>query len=48
MNLPRLAAVRGGPTGATRERRGDVAAVAKRALRAGEILDGEGGSAALG
>ena len=36
-------ALRGEPTGATREWRGDVAAVAKRALKAGEMLDGEGG-----
>ena len=43
MHLSRLAALRGEPTGATREWRGDVVAVAKRALRAGEILDGEGG-----
>ena len=37
------AALRGEPTGATREWRGDVVAVAKRALKAGETLDGEGG-----
>ena len=37
------AALRGEPTGATREWRGDVVALAKRALKAGEILDGEGG-----
>ncbi len=37
------AALRGEPTGATREWRGDVVAVAKRALKSGEILDGEGG-----
>jgi len=37
------AALRGEPTGQAREFRGDVAAVAKRALRAGERLDGEGG-----
>lgn len=37
------AALRGEPTGQTRAFRGDVAAVAKRALRAGETLDGEGG-----
>ncbi len=36
-------ALRGEPTGATRGWRGDVAAVAKRALNAGEMLDGEGG-----
>jgi predicted homoserine dehydrogenase-like protein len=37
------AALRGEPTGQTREMRGTVAAVAKRALKKGEILDGEGG-----
>jgi predicted homoserine dehydrogenase-like protein len=37
------AALRGEPTGSTREWRADVAATAKRALKAGEILDGEGG-----
>ncbi|MDU8941993.1 NAD(P)H-dependent oxidoreductase [Ovoidimarina sediminis] len=37
------AALRGEPTGSTREARGTVAAVAKRDLKAGEILDGEGG-----
>jgi predicted homoserine dehydrogenase-like protein len=37
------AALRGEATGATRAWRGDVAAVAKRDLRAGEVLDGEGG-----
>jgi predicted homoserine dehydrogenase-like protein len=37
------AALRGEPTGTTREWRGDVAAVAKRDLKAGETLDGEGG-----
>ena len=36
-------AVRGEATGATRELRGDVVATAKRDLRAGERLDGEGG-----
>ncbi len=36
-------ALRGEPTGATRDWRGDVVAVAKRALKAGETLDGEGG-----
>lgn len=36
-------ALRGEPTGAPSAWRGDVAAVAKRALRRGEILDGEGG-----
>jgi predicted homoserine dehydrogenase-like protein len=42
------AALRGEPTGATREWRGDVASVAKRALRAGEMLDGEGGYTVYG
>jgi len=37
------AALRGEPTGAARAHRGTVAAVAKRALRTGEVLDGEGG-----
>ena len=37
------AALRGEPTGAATGFRGDVAAVAKRALTAGEVLDGEGG-----
>ncbi|HMO08180.1 MAG TPA: SAF domain-containing protein [Paracoccaceae bacterium] len=37
------AALRGEATGSTREWRGDAVAVAKRALRAGEVLDGEGG-----
>jgi predicted homoserine dehydrogenase-like protein len=37
------AALRGEPTGQARGFRGDVAAVAKRDLRAGEMLDGEGG-----
>jgi predicted homoserine dehydrogenase-like protein len=37
------AALRGEPTGQARGFRGDVVAVAKRALRAGETLDGEGG-----
>jgi predicted homoserine dehydrogenase-like protein len=36
-------ALRGEPTGATRDFRGDVVATAKRDLRAGETLDGEGG-----
>jgi len=36
-------ALRVEPTGTTREWRGDVVAVAKRALKAGEMLDGEGG-----
>jgi predicted homoserine dehydrogenase-like protein len=37
------AALRGEPTGQTRAWNGDVGAVAKRALKAGERLDGEGG-----
>jgi predicted homoserine dehydrogenase-like protein len=37
------AALRGEPTGQPYEFRGDVVAVAKRDLRAGESLDGEGG-----
>jgi len=37
------AAVRGEPTGAATGWRGDCVATAKRALRAGEMLDGEGG-----
>src|SRR5271168_2371883 len=36
-------ALRGEPTGTCRAWRGDAAAVAKRALKAGETLDGEGG-----
>ena len=37
------AALRGEPTGQPNAFRGDVAATAKRDLRAGELLDGEGG-----
>ncbi|MDJ0947361.1 MAG: SAF domain-containing protein [Alphaproteobacteria bacterium] len=37
------AALRGEPTGAPTDFRGDVVAVAKRDLAAGELLDGEGG-----
>ena len=37
------AALRGEPTGQPHGFRGDVAAIAKRNLRAGETLDGEGG-----
>ena len=37
------AALRGEPTGQPRAFRGDVVAVAKRDLRTGEMLDGEGG-----
>jgi len=36
-------ALRGEPTGSCRTWRGDATAVAKRALKAGETLDGEGG-----
>jgi len=36
-------ALRGEPTGQSRQMRGTVASVAKRALKAGEVLDGEGG-----
>ncbi|MEZ5825057.1 MAG: SAF domain-containing protein [Geminicoccaceae bacterium] len=36
------------PTGVAREFRADVAAIAKRDLAAGEILDGEGGSTVAG
>ncbi|MGN6096172.1 MAG: NAD(P)H-dependent oxidoreductase [Bosea sp. (in: a-proteobacteria)] len=42
------AALRGEPTGMTRGWRGDAVAVAKRALRAGEMLDGEGGYTVYG
>ncbi len=42
------AALRGEPTGAAREWRGDVVAVAKRDLEEGEHLDGEGGSSVWG
>jgi predicted homoserine dehydrogenase-like protein len=37
------AALRGEPTGQPQQWRGDVVAVAKRGLQAGEMLDGEGG-----
>lgn len=37
------AALRGEPTGRTADFRGDVVATAKRPLKAGEVLDGEGG-----
>ncbi len=37
------AALRGEPTGSSRSWHGDVAATAKRPLKAGEVLDGEGG-----
>jgi predicted homoserine dehydrogenase-like protein len=42
------ATLRGEATGATRAWRGDVATVAKRALKAGETLDGEGGYTVYG
>jgi predicted homoserine dehydrogenase-like protein len=42
------AALRGESTGSAREWRGDVAAVAKKALKAGEMLDGEGGYTVFG
>jgi predicted homoserine dehydrogenase-like protein len=42
------AALRGEPTGRARAWRGDVAAVAKRALKSGETLDGEGGYTVYG
>jgi predicted homoserine dehydrogenase-like protein len=42
------AALRGEATGATRAWRGDVATVAKRGLKAGETLDGEGGYTVYG
>ena len=40
--------IRGEPTGVASEFRGDVIATAKRALEAGEILDGEGGYTVTG
>lgn len=42
------AALRGEPTGTPLAFRGDAVAVAKRPLKAGDILDGEGGTAAWG
>jgi len=42
------AALRGEATGCATEFRGDVAATAKRALKAGEMLDGEGGFTVYG
>ncbi|KAF0675999.1 NAD(P)H-dependent oxidoreductase [Profundibacterium mesophilum] len=42
------AALRGEPTGSTRSFSGTVASVAKRDLRAGEMLDGEGGYTVYG
>ncbi len=38
----------GKPTGATKDFRGDVIAIAKRDLKAGEVLDGEGGATVWG
>ena len=40
--------IRGEATGVAQEFRGDVVAVAKRALEAGEVLDGEGGYTVAG
>ncbi len=40
--------IRGEPTGVAREFRADVAAIAKRDLAAGEMLDGEGGHTVSG
>ena len=42
------AVLRAEPTGTTRGWRGDAVAVAKRALKAGETLDGEGGNTVYG
>ena len=42
------AVLRGEPTGATSSFRGDAVATAKRALRSGEMLDGEGGFTVYG
>ena len=42
------AALRGEATGAPTGFRGDVVATAKRALKAGEMLDGEGGACVWG
>jgi predicted homoserine dehydrogenase-like protein len=41
-------ATRGEPTGSTSDWRGDVIAIAKRDLRAGDTLDGEGGFTVFG
>jgi len=41
-------ALRGEPTGSCQAWRGDAVAVAKRALKAGEMLDGEGGYTVYG
>ena len=49
LNISILSAVlRGEATGAPTEFRGDVVATAKRDLRAGEVLDGEGGACVWG
>ena len=42
------AVLHGAPTGATRDWQGDAVAVAKRDLKAGETLDGEGGYTVYG
>jgi predicted homoserine dehydrogenase-like protein len=42
------AALRGEPTGCSAQWRGDAVATAKRALKAGEMLDGEGGYTVYG
>ena len=42
------AALRGEPTGSPMAFRGDAVAVAKRALKAGDVLDGEGGTTVWG
>jgi predicted homoserine dehydrogenase-like protein len=41
-------ALRGEPTGSARDFTGDVAATAKKELRPGDILDGEGGATVYG
>ena len=42
------ATLRGVPTGSTKDFCGDVVAIAKRDLKVGEILDGEGGATVWG
>ena len=42
------ASLRGVPTGSTKDFCGDVVAVAKRDLKSGEVLDGEGGATVWG
>jgi predicted homoserine dehydrogenase-like protein len=42
------AALRGEPTGSSKEWRGDAVAIAKRNLKSGETLDGEGGYTVYG